>query len=76
MSEGYLLGILISAEPPDEVIEAMAEHMYGHPRSSAIEWAKEDKFESYVRQARDIYAVVVREFSARLDRLKAEKSTP
>jgi hypothetical protein len=76
MSKGYLMGVLISVEPPDEVIEAMAEQMYGHPRSSAIAWAKEDKFESCVRQAREMYAVVVRESEARLQRVKAEKPTP
>lgn len=41
-----------------ETIERLAEHLYGHPRSAAIEWGKEDKFESCYRQAEEIMALV------------------
>ena len=38
----------------DALIEAMAEHTYGHTRADAIEWAKEDKFDSHCQQAREL----------------------
>ena len=37
-----------------DIVERLAEHLYGHSREKAIEWAKEDKFDSCYRQAEDI----------------------
>lgn len=39
----------------DEMIELGGEEIYGHPRHKAVEWAKEDKFDSCCDQARRIY---------------------
>lgn len=38
----------------ESLIEAIAEHTYGHTRAEAIEWAKEDKFDSHCQQAREL----------------------
>lgn len=37
---------LIKSEPTKEMMDAAGEAEYGHPRSSAQEWAKQDKFDS------------------------------
>lgn len=42
----------------DALIEAMAEHTFGHTRADAIEWAKEDKFDSHCAQARELLAAM------------------
>ena len=42
----------------DALAEKMAEHLYGHPRSDAVEWAKEDKFDSDKDKALDLIAVM------------------
>ena len=52
-------------EPTDEMIEAGAEYLYGHSRAQAIEWAKEDKFDSKCQIAREVYLAM----------LKAQKPT-
>lgn len=41
-----------------DIAERLAEHLYGHSREKAIEWAKEDKFDSCYRQAEDIIALL------------------
>lgn len=42
-------------EITDEMADAGGESLYGHPRAKAREWAKEEKFDSCVYQARLIY---------------------
>ena len=37
-----------------DIVERLAEYLYGHSREKAIEWAKEDKFDSCYLQAADI----------------------
>lgn len=49
----------------DALAEKMAAHLYGHPRSDAIEWAKEDKFDSEKDKAIDLIAVVREHIRAR-----------
>lgn len=49
----------------DSLAEKMAEHLYGHPRSDAIEWAKEDKFDSEKEKARLLIAVMREHIRAR-----------
>jgi len=41
----------------DEVIEKAAEYLYGDTREKSIEWAKDDKFDGYAAQARQILAI-------------------
>lgn len=41
--------------PTQEMIEAGAEVLYGHPKEKAIEWAKRDKFESCECQAEEVF---------------------
>jgi hypothetical protein len=38
-----------------QVIDAGAEVSYGHPRSSAIEWAKEDKFDRHAMFVQNVF---------------------
>jgi hypothetical protein len=40
----------------EDLTEQVAEHLYGHPREKAIEWAKEDKFDSCARKAEEVLA--------------------
>jgi len=49
----------------DALAEKMAEHLYGHPRSDAIEWAKEDKFDSEKGKALDLIAIMREHIRAR-----------
>ena len=49
----------------DALAEKMAEHLYGHPRSDAVEWAKEDKFDSEKDKALDLIAVMREHIRAR-----------
>lgn len=49
----------------DALIEAMAQHTYGHTRADAIEWAKEDKFDSHCQQARELLEAMRPVISAR-----------
>ncbi|MDE2419519.1 MAG: DUF3596 domain-containing protein [Burkholderiales bacterium] len=45
--------------------KTVGEHLYGHPRSDAIEWAKEDKFDSEKEKARLLIAVMREHIRAR-----------
>jgi hypothetical protein len=45
----------IDGEISPEMIDAGAESIYGHPREKAIEWAKEEKFNSCANTAIDAY---------------------
>ena len=49
----------------DGIAELMAEHLYGHPRSDAIEWAKEDKFDSQKDKALELIAIMKSAIRAR-----------
>lgn len=49
----------------DALNEKMAEHLYGHPRSDAIEWAKEDKFDNEKDKAIALIAVMREHIRAR-----------
>ena len=49
----------------DALAEKMAEHLYGHPRSDAVEWAKEDKFDSEKGKALDLIAIMREHIRAR-----------
>ena len=49
----------------DALAEKMAEHLYAHPRSDAVEWAKEDKFDSEKDKALDLIAVMREHIRAR-----------
>lgn len=47
-------------QPTDEMLEAGCEVLYGHTRPEAIEWAKEDKFDSYREMARDVWLAMLK----------------
>jgi hypothetical protein len=42
-------------EITDTMADAGAQVMYGHTRAEAVEWAKEDKFDSCADRAREVY---------------------
>ncbi|ASS55926.1 hypothetical protein [Rhizobium leguminosarum] len=46
-------------EPTEAMVEAGGEAYYGHPRASAVEWAKEDKFDLHAADAAIFYAAMV-----------------
>ena len=37
----------------------LAEHLYGHPREKAVEWAKEEKYDSCADRADEILDLIV-----------------
>lgn len=41
------------------MIDAGAEVLYGHPRHKAVEFAKEDKFDSACDQAREVFEAML-----------------
>jgi hypothetical protein len=45
-------------EATDAMVDAGAEVLYGYPREKAIEWVKEDKFDSCADQARNVYSAM------------------
>lgn len=53
-----------AAAAVDALTEQVAEHLYGHPREKAIEWAKEDKFDSCALQAEEMLAFPLRAIRA------------
>jgi len=50
---------LLPIEPTMEMYEAAGEELYGHSREKAVEWAKEDKFESYAQTGMEAWRVMV-----------------
>lgn len=55
---GYQRGQQAGDALTDEMRDAGGEALYGHPRSSAIEWAKEDKFDSCVYRAEQVWGAM------------------
>jgi hypothetical protein len=51
---------LVPVVPTMEMIDAAGEELYGHSREKAIEWAKEDKFESYAQDGIEAYRVMLK----------------
>lgn len=51
---------LLPIEPTMEMYEAAGEELYGHPREKAIEWAKEDKFESWAQTGVEAYRAMLK----------------
>lgn len=45
-------------------VEACAEYTYGHPREKAVEWAKEDKFDSECLKAEELLSIAARAIRA------------
>ncbi|NKF57509.1 hypothetical protein GO299_04718 [Ralstonia solanacearum] len=56
VAEGWQL---VPKEPTQEMIDAMGESVYGYPRSQAIEWAKEEKFESCAHVGAEAYRAAI-----------------
>jgi hypothetical protein len=50
---------VVPVEPTPEMIDAAGESIYGHPRHKAVEWAKEDKFESCAFGGVEAYRVML-----------------
>lgn len=51
---------LLPIEPTMEMYEAAGEELYGHSREKSIEWAKEDKFESYAQTGMEAWRAMVK----------------
>lgn len=51
---------LLPIEPTMEMYEAAGEELYGHSREKAVEWAKEDKFESCAQTGMEAWRVMVK----------------
>lgn len=45
--------------PTEAMIDAGGASVYGHPREKAIEWAKEDKFDGCVEEAREVFTAMI-----------------
>ena len=46
-------------EPTPEMVEAGAEHQYGHPRHKAEEWGKSDKFDMRCDEAEKLFTAMI-----------------
>lgn len=51
---------LLPIEPTMEMYEAAGEELYGYPREKAVEWAKEEKFESYAQTGMEAWRAMVK----------------
>lgn len=50
---------IVPIEPTPEMFEAAGASLYGYSRANAIEWAKEDKFESQADSGCDAYRAML-----------------
>lgn len=51
---------LVPILPTMEMMDAAGEELYGYPREKAVEWAKEDKFESWVQTGVEAYRAMLK----------------
>jgi len=46
-------------EPSETMVAAGGAEIYGHPREKAVEWAKEEKFDSCAHEATDTFRAML-----------------